>query len=87
MANADIIKRISALLSSYEGGYISATQFESKLEHHVSALEMLGSVEIGESRDLSSRLVKASFTEPDVPGEDPLLVVNEIKTWISSLPL
>jgi hypothetical protein len=85
MANADIIRRILNLCSRYKNNQISAIRFESELEHHVSALEGIGSAEINKSRDFSVRLVRASFSDSEYPGENPSEVLSELKSWLSSL--
>jgi hypothetical protein len=87
MANADIIKRILDLSLLYEGGRLSAIHFESELEHHVSALERMGSTGIDKSRDFSARLVHASSPDPEYPGENPAQILVEFKSWLSSLPI
>lgn len=86
MSNANVVTAIAKLLERFESGDLSATALDDQMEDYVSALEGLRGEHLRVVRDITGRLVHASFADKEYPGEDPQQVMEELKAWLSSVP-
>jgi hypothetical protein len=86
MSNASVVVSILAMLARFENGEIAAIPLVEQLDGYVSALESLSGESRRAQREISARLVQASFSDADHPSEDPALVLVELRQWLQSVP-
>lgn len=86
MSNANVVASIAKLLERFEKRQLSPTELDDQLEDYISALEGLRGEHLRQVRDISTRLVKASFADEDYPGENPVHVLGELRAWLNSVP-
>lgn len=89
MANADLIRRMHAILDDYEQGKIHPTEVEKAILFHVDGLEALQYQKIKDAGHLCYRLVSAHL----VDGEEEFIchesvadVLCDLRQYLSSLP-